>query len=84
MWKNLTGLHRALTSNTFGMSQNFSASVLDLTNAPVALWEQNPCSQVPKPCEKHETRKVKAVKAADRQSHVAVTFRSPQTCGTVL
>ncbi len=50
VWKNLPGLHRGLTSspsNTFVMDQlrarpHRSASVLDLTNALMAEWEQIP------------------------------------------
>ncbi len=69
VWKNLTGLHRSLTStpsNTFGMNvtQNLSVtSVLDLTDALVSEWDQIPAAGSTSGG-KSETRRVEAVRAA--------------------
>uniref|UniRef100_A0A0E9Y2E0 Uncharacterized protein n=1 Tax=Anguilla anguilla TaxID=7936 RepID=A0A0E9Y2E0_ANGAN len=59
MWKNLTGLHKALTStpsNTFGIhwKANYqpgliAQSVPNLTNALLAAWRQIPAAVLQRP-----------------------------------
>ena len=74
VWKNLTGLHRALTSNpsnTFGMNWNVDCepghnrpiSVPDLTNYLVAEWKEVPAVMF-QHLEESLPRRVEAVIAA--------------------